>query len=121
MPVVETREGRIDRAGIEAMAVSGEALDVFRKSHPSPSEGMKEDIISIMQYKAWALGLDAEQLRKAITTAGDGLPCKAVHVSYEGQPAWAIVFCPESGAYTPVVYVVEDSSGKLAYASSRSR
>jgi hypothetical protein len=76
---------------------------------------LKEDVISIMQYKAWALGLDPEQLRKAIVRAGEGLPCIAVHAAYEGRPAWIILFSPASGASVAAIYIIDDGTGQLVY------
>jgi hypothetical protein len=118
VPVVELREDDIDRTGIQALASSGGTVEAFRKAYQSPSAGVKEDVVSIMQYKAWALGLDPEQLRKAIMIAGDGLPYKAIHANYEGQPAWIVLFVPAAGASGPAAYVIEDSTGKRAYGCS---
>ena len=85
-PVVEAYDAGVDRAGVDVLAASSPALEAFRMAYPDPSASAKEDVVSIMQYKAWALGLDPESLRKAIVAAGDGLPCIAVHASYEGRP-----------------------------------
>jgi hypothetical protein len=112
-PVMELSDAGVDRAGVEAMAASSPALDAFRRAYPDPSASAKEDVVGIMQYKAWALGLDTEQLRKAVEAAGDGLPCMAVHASYEGQPAWIILFSLASGASESGVYIVDDATGRI--------
>jgi hypothetical protein len=106
-PVVEQSAASYDRLTIEATAASSPALAEFRRAYPSPSASTKEDVVSIMQYKAWSLGLDPEQLRKAVVAAGDGLPCMAIYASYEGQPAWIILFSPASGASMSAVYIVD--------------
>ena len=115
VPVVEVRESGMDRAAVQALETSSPAVQAFRKAWPATSAEAKEDITGIMQYKAWALGLDAEQLRKAIVAADDGLPCMAVHASYDGQPAWIILFSPSPGTSAPAAYVVDESSGKVAF------
>lgn len=112
VPVVEVSDANIDRAGADALAAAGPALEAFRKAYPDPSASAKEDIVSIMQYKAWALGLDPESLRKAIVAAGDGLPCIALHASYEGRPAWIVLHSPTSGSSVSGVYVVDDATGE---------
>jgi hypothetical protein len=115
VPVVERSDVSYDRPAIEAMIASGPAPDAFRQAYRSPSASVKEDAVSIMQYKARALGLDPELLRKAIVAAGDGLPCLAVHASYEGRPSWIILFIPASGAPVSVVYVPDDAGGIEVY------
>jgi hypothetical protein len=103
-PLVELSEASYDRPAIEALAASSPALDAFRRSYPSPSASVKEDVVSIMQYKAWALGLDPEPLRKAIVAAGDGLPCRAIRANYEGRPSWIVLFSPATGSSASVVF-----------------
>ncbi|HEY3274243.1 MAG TPA: hypothetical protein VGJ92_10800 [Methanocella sp.] len=117
MPVVERSEAGYDRPAIDAMTASSPALDAFREAYPAPSASVKEDIVSIMQYKARALGLDPEPLRNAIVAAGDGLPCLAVHASYEGRPAWIILFSPASGPSVSAVYAPADVTGSIVYRS----
>jgi hypothetical protein len=112
-PVVEALEASVDRAGIASLAVAGPALEAFRQAYPDPSADVKEDLVSIMQYKAWALGLDPEPLRKAMMAAGDGLPCQAIHVRYEGEPAWIIFFSPASGDSVADFRVVDDDTGRV--------
>ncbi len=106
VPIVEMRDSEIDRAVVDELAASCTAIDAYRT-------GTKEDTVSIMQYKAWAMGLDPEQLHRAIVAAGDGLPCMAIHASYEGRPAWIILFSPRSDLSAPDIHVVDDATGKL--------
>jgi hypothetical protein len=110
MPVVEQSDTSYDPSEVEVLAASSPALEAFRNAYPAPSASVKEDIVSIMQYKAWALGLDPEQLRNAIEAAGDGLPCMAVRASYRGQPAWIILFSPGPGTPTSAVYVINEAT-----------
>lgn len=112
VPVVEVSDASLDHGGAEALAAASPALDAFRKAYPDPSASAKEDVVSIMQYKAWALGLDPESLRKAIVAAGDGLPCMALHASYEGRPAWIVLYSPASGSSASGVYIVDDTTGE---------
>jgi hypothetical protein len=115
VPVVERSDAGYDRPAIEAMIASSPALDAFRRAYPAPTASVKEDVVGIMQYKARTLGLDPEPLRKAIVAAGDGLPCLAVHASYEGRPAWIILFSPASGSPASVVYAPDDAAGSEVY------
>jgi len=112
-PVVEAYEAGVDRADVDALAASSPALEAFRKAFPEPSADVKEDVVSIMQYKAWALGLDPEALRNAIVAAGDGLPWLAVHENYRGQPAWIVLFVTAPGASGSGAYIVDDASGRV--------
>lgn len=112
VPVVEVADADIDRAG--ALAASGPALEAFRRAYPGPSASSKEDAVSIMQFKAWALGRDPEPLRKAIVAAGDGLPCVAIHASYGGWPAWIVLHSPASSSSVSGVYIVDDATGRIA-------
>ena len=116
-PVVERSDANYDRPAIEAMTTSSPALDAFREAYPVPSASVKEDLVSIMQYKAWALELDPVPLRKAIAAAGDGLPYMAVHASYEGRPVWIILFSPASDKSVSAAYVVDDATGNEIYRS----
>jgi hypothetical protein len=115
VPFVDVSDASYDRPAIEAMTTSSPALDAFRQAYPSPTATVKEDLVSIMQYKVRALGLDPEPLRKAIVAAGDGLPCMAVHASYEGRPAWIIFFSPASGSLVSAVYAPDDAGGSEVY------
>lgn len=70
--------------------------------------GIRDDTISLLQYKAWKKGLDPERLRAAFDatdrylTTKPGLsmivreslrmPSSATHARYEGKPAWIIVY-----------------------------
>lgn len=105
VPVVERLEADIDRADVEALAASSPAPDAFQMAHPDQTADVKEETISIMQYKAWALGLDQEQLRKAIMSAGDGIPCMAIRATCEGRPVWIILFSSAPSASRSAVYV----------------
>jgi hypothetical protein len=113
VPVVEASDASVDRAGADELAASSPALEAFGKAYPDPSASTKEDIVSIMLYKAWALGLDPEQLRKAIEAAGDGLPCMAIHASYEGRPAWIVLHSPTSGSSASGIYIIDDATGHI--------
>ena len=110
-PVVEALEASVGRADIAALA-AGPALEAFRGAYPDPSAGVKEDLASIMQYKAWALGLGPEQLRRAIVAAGDGLPCQAIHVRFEGEPAWIVFISPSQGSSAAGFRIVDDRTGQ---------
>jgi hypothetical protein len=112
-PVVEAYDTSVDRAGVDALAASSPVPEAFRQAYVEPSASVKEDVIGIMQYKAWALGLDPEALRKAIAAAGEGLPCLAVHASYEGRPAWIVLFSTTAGSPGPDVYVVDDATSRV--------
>ena len=117
MPVVERSEANYDRPAIEAMTTTSPALDAFREAYPVPSASVKEDLVSIIQYKAWALELDPVPLRQAIAAAGDRLPYMAVHASYEGRPAWIILFSPAPDKSVSAAYVVDDATGNEIYRS----
>ncbi|HUL62727.1 MAG TPA: hypothetical protein VLT35_06655 [Methanocella sp.] len=115
-PAVMTSAVDYDPVSVEAMAGSSPLPSAFRLAYPAPNGSQREDVISIMQYKAWALGLDPEALRAAIDAAGEaGLPCLAVHASFAGEPAWVVVFRPSDRAGHGDAYVISDASGKVAF------
>lgn len=118
-PAVERSGADYDRFTVTSVADASPIPAEFRKAYPSPSADTREDIASIMLFKAKALGLDPASLRKAIDASGTGkLPCLAVYAKFEGRPAWIIAFSP--GADTsimsvPDVYAVDESSGNAVY------
>ncbi len=115
-PAVTVSAVDYDPVSVEAMAGSSPVPSAFRQADPAPNGSQREDVISIMQYKAWALGLDPEALRVAIDAAGEaGLPCLAVHASFKGEPAWVVVFRPSDRAGHGDAYVISDASGKVAF------
>ncbi len=118
-PAVERSNADYDRAGVMSVVDTSVIPQAFAKAYPSPSADTREDIVSIMQFKARALGLDPASLRKAIDAAGTAaLPCLAIHAEYEGRPAWIIAFSPGAGATAmsgPVAYVVDEASGNVVH------
>ncbi|OPY29294.1 MAG: hypothetical protein A4E28_00977 [Methanocella sp. PtaU1.Bin125] len=114
-PAVWRSNADFDRPAVTSLAVDSPVPAAFGKAYPSPSAEGREDVASIMQFKAKALGLDPASLRKAIEAAGGGgLPCLAVHARYEGRPAWVIVYSPGAGTSVvpePYVYVTGDAPG----------
>lgn len=117
-PAVWRSNADYDRPAFTSLAADSPVPAAFGKAYPSPSAEAREDAVSIMQFKAKALGLDPASLRKAIEASGaEGLPCLAVHARYEGRPAWIIVYGPGAGASfvpEPSVYVTGDAGGNPA-------
>lgn len=115
-PAVMASAVDYDPVSVQAMVGSSPVPRAFSQAYPAPAGSLRGDVVGIMQYKAWALGLDPEGLRTAV--GEEGLPCLAVHASFEGQPAWIVVFAPGAGdgtASAARVRVVEDATGKAAY------
>jgi hypothetical protein len=118
-PAVERSKADYDRVSVTSVADNSVIPQAFGKAYPSPSADTREDIVSIMQFKARALGLDPASLRRAIDATGTGaLPCLAVYARFEGRPAWIIAF--SSGAGTSAipgtgVYAVDEASGDVVH------
>ncbi len=93
--------------------------------------GSREDIASEMAFKAWMMGLDADKLHSALKSimpasggieipfiTGDFIPCRAVHISFKGKPAWYIVVNWGMGGEKLghiKHYVIDDETGKTVY------
>jgi len=118
-PAVERSGADYDRFTVTSVADASAIPAEFGKAYPSPSADTRGDLVSIMQFKAKALGLDPVSLRKAIDSSGTGkLPRLAVYAKFEGRPAWIIAFSPGAGASAmsvPGVYAVDEASGTAVY------
>ena len=98
-PSVERTQQDFTRESAEDMFVSPpQAGSLTTAYSPAPyTEQLRRDIASEMLFKAWAHKLDPASLRTAINATGmqddeTMLPCLAVRATYEGKPAWIIVF-----------------------------
>lgn len=114
VPAVERTDVSYDLPGLET-AISSTTFMAFAQDYGTSLT--REDTISLMQFKAAALGLDPEKLRAAIdAAAGSDVPCLAVHAWFQGQPAWIIAFCPgENAAAKAGVYAVDEASDRILY------
>lgn len=120
-PIVESSDVDYDRVSLESEILESSYLRAFGQVYDAESldEGLVSRTISLMQYKAWARGLDPEGLLDAINSTGfykdgsTGLPSMAKHASYNGEPAWIIVFSKGEGRLSDIVYFVIDDAGNI--------
>ncbi|WP_424358585.1 hypothetical protein [Methanocella sp. MCL-LM] len=98
-PSVERTQQDFTRESAEDRFVSPPQAGSLTTAYPPApySEQLRRDIASEMMFKAWAHKLDPASLRAAINATGmqddeTMLPCLAVRATYEGRPAWIVVF-----------------------------
>jgi hypothetical protein len=116
-PAVERSLASYEKPEIASLADVSTVSRAFGKAYPSPSADTRKDIVSIMQFKARALGLDAAGLGNAINATGvDAPPCLAIYAQIEGRPSWIIAFSQGARATAmsgTTAYVVDESSKSI--------
>ncbi len=123
-PSVREDAADYDNATLGSAFWSTPEHEAFSKYYTSYCPDIRSDVEGLMLFKARTMGLDAGKLRTALDVAAEDsgglemLPCLAVHASYRGRPGWVLVYnwgMGGEGLGHIRYYVVDDSSGKIAY------
>lgn len=115
-PVVEKSEVDFDAPAAKAVYASPAPAVALADAYKVAAAGSeaRDDLISLMQFKALAKKLSPAGLKAAIgaTREGTALPCMAVYAQYDGRPAWIIVVTApgEKGPAYVNYYVVSEGS-----------
>ncbi|MCD1294562.1 hypothetical protein CUJ83_06045 [Methanocella sp. CWC-04] len=100
VPLVDHEDTNYDSEAADGVFMDPAVQKAFGNAYTTSSynDGLKDEMISQMQYKAWAKGLDPKKLISCINATGiyddntKALPSEAVYAKYNGKPVWIIVF-----------------------------